>query len=320
MSAPVINLDNFEKDEFSSVPFVLTSPKSLRACRQLSIRPSELIYLPLDYFETKFSHSTQLKCNEMFANYENRRQKLIETCRKERNRLILLEEGHQRNPNQFILCGTSIGNVNESKVPFSKTSISEDCRIRALSAESKMEDYQNNKSMLNRKEFVRERSGLLRRQETEKQKQAQKVECCRLTEQRSRLASQMRQQKPVTRHSQGSPRAGRYTQIPRNIELAKPGNAPQIPILSAEGAQNGIQLKNLKEAEEAKRIATMETARQREANAKRVAEAKETHLVEARRLAQEASRLREEIRRTYQLDSSDKVAKDGILQQKQILN
>ncbi|VDL18456.1 unnamed protein product [Hymenolepis diminuta] len=76
------------------------------------------------------------------------------------------------------------------------------------------------------------------------------------------------------------------------------------------GIRHRAQIERAKQMEEEKRIVAMETASRHEDQAKRIAEEKELHILETRRLAHEAARLREEIRRTYQLDSFEKVVKE----------
>ncbi|KAM3179577.1 hypothetical protein ACTXT7_000312 [Hymenolepis weldensis] len=161
--------------------------------------------------------------------------------------------------------------------------------------------------MLYRRQLIRERNALLRKQEIDKQKQAQKEECCRISERRARSASQMRQRKacsethvPFSTASQ----CVRKTECTRFIDSANLSSQFDGEI------RHRAQIERLKQVEEEKRKVAMETASRHDDQVNRIAEEKELHILETRRLAHEAAHLREEIRRTYQLDSFEKAAKE----------
>lgn len=52
-----INLDNF--DENNTRPPILTSPRSIEACRMLGVEPENLVKRPVEYFFTRSIHSSQ---------------------------------------------------------------------------------------------------------------------------------------------------------------------------------------------------------------------------------------------------------------------
>jgi hypothetical protein len=69
-----IDIDNFELDEFRDEKFVLTSPRSLEACAQLSIRPTELLPITLNDVRDEYTfnsrNSTHLTLEQLLSKKE----------------------------------------------------------------------------------------------------------------------------------------------------------------------------------------------------------------------------------------------------------
>ncbi|XP_011402805.2 PREDICTED: uncharacterized protein LOC105312116 [Amphimedon queenslandica] len=89
LSEEKITLFNFEHPKFKETRYVLTSPRSLRACANLGLKPSELLPQSLDEFSVS-EQTRPLKGSYLTAAYENfereRRTKLLK-ARKERHRI-----------------------------------------------------------------------------------------------------------------------------------------------------------------------------------------------------------------------------------------
>eukprot|EP00051_Salpingoeca_urceolata_P020087 m.298736 g.298736 ORF g.298736 m.298736 type:complete len:449 (+) comp19538_c0_seq3:487-1833(+) len=89
----LLTLDNFEDDELSAgAPFVLTSPRSLRACANLGIRPADLLRRHRRDFEQLYQAAGRSlppqKLDKMYAEYEGRRRDLLQQARAERRNII----------------------------------------------------------------------------------------------------------------------------------------------------------------------------------------------------------------------------------------
>jgi hypothetical protein len=50
-----IDLDNFEQPQFQAAPYILTSPRSLRACAKHAIRPVDLLPRSVEDFERMYA-------------------------------------------------------------------------------------------------------------------------------------------------------------------------------------------------------------------------------------------------------------------------
>lgn len=85
-----INLDNF--DELNSAPPILTSPRSIEACRMLGIEPEDLVQRPLEYFFARSVHSRAADDAELVEKrairHERSRQIQLRNARAQRHELI----------------------------------------------------------------------------------------------------------------------------------------------------------------------------------------------------------------------------------------
>lgn len=87
-----IDLYNFEDERFSSEDYVLTSPRSLEACRRLLIKPAELLYKPLAAFQGEVYDGASLRAvYDKYDYHERERQNKIRACRLERDNIITQE-------------------------------------------------------------------------------------------------------------------------------------------------------------------------------------------------------------------------------------
>ncbi|KAF6212788.1 hypothetical protein GE061_010497 [Apolygus lucorum] len=93
MSVPNLNLINFEHPASKSSKYILTSPKSLKACQKAGIKPVELLYKSLEDVKRevgrKDAHST-------YQELEKERQQKLDTCRRIRNELLMQGYPHFR--------------------------------------------------------------------------------------------------------------------------------------------------------------------------------------------------------------------------------
>uniref|UniRef100_A0A0A9YLJ4 Myosin-3 n=2 Tax=Lygus hesperus TaxID=30085 RepID=A0A0A9YLJ4_LYGHE len=98
MSVPHLNLINFEHPASRNSKYILTSPKSLKACQKAGIKPVELLYRSLDDVKRevgrKDAHST-------YQELEKERQQKLETCRRIRNELLMQGYPHFRTSNSL---------------------------------------------------------------------------------------------------------------------------------------------------------------------------------------------------------------------------
>jgi hypothetical protein len=98
-SSSLIDLYNFEEPQFERSQYILTSPRSLKACSQLKIKPVELLHKPFSEFETELK-SLGLSHTAIFAayqKYEKQRLDKLERARNKRQTLVANEET-QRDP------------------------------------------------------------------------------------------------------------------------------------------------------------------------------------------------------------------------------
>ncbi|XP_014280305.1 DNA ligase 1 [Halyomorpha halys] len=87
MSLPVLNLLNFEIPSANKCKYVLTSPRSLKACRKAGIKPVELLYKSASEFERKSGKKEDAQI--LFQAYEKERQRKLALCRAIRNQYLL---------------------------------------------------------------------------------------------------------------------------------------------------------------------------------------------------------------------------------------
>ncbi|XP_022183449.1 golgin subfamily A member 6-like protein 22 isoform X2 [Myzus persicae] len=89
MSSDVLDLTNFDTCGHLS-PFVLTSPRSLLACRKAKIKPNELLYKSAADISKDLDVSIKL-AYPVYQQHEKIRQEKLEACRQERNKLLHCE-------------------------------------------------------------------------------------------------------------------------------------------------------------------------------------------------------------------------------------
>ncbi|KAI5755008.1 hypothetical protein M8J77_013359 [Diaphorina citri] len=82
----LINLDNFESQEAINSPYVLTSPRSLKACKKAGVKPVELLYRTCQEIATELGISVNHVRN-IHHQQETERQRKLEMCRKMRDEL-----------------------------------------------------------------------------------------------------------------------------------------------------------------------------------------------------------------------------------------
>ncbi|CAI6346655.1 unnamed protein product [Macrosiphum euphorbiae] len=89
MSSDVLDLTNFDTCGHLS-PFILTSPRSLLACRKARIKPNELLYKSAADISKDLDVSIKL-AYPVYQQHEKIRQEKLEACRQERNKLLPCE-------------------------------------------------------------------------------------------------------------------------------------------------------------------------------------------------------------------------------------
>lgn len=89
VSAPQINLFNFEDPKFEDSKYVLTSPRSLEACARVGVKPVNLLYKPLsDFQEELLPQDIPLRTiYNVYDEHEHDRQRKLRLCRNERNKI-----------------------------------------------------------------------------------------------------------------------------------------------------------------------------------------------------------------------------------------
>uniref|UniRef100_A0A224XBB2 Putative myosin-3 n=1 Tax=Panstrongylus lignarius TaxID=156445 RepID=A0A224XBB2_9HEMI len=87
MNRPNLNLLNFELPQPLNCKYILTSPRSLKACRKAGVKPIELLYKSLSETERELGKKEGAK--ENYQEYEKERQRKLSICRKLRNDFIL---------------------------------------------------------------------------------------------------------------------------------------------------------------------------------------------------------------------------------------
>ncbi|CAB3370056.1 Hypothetical predicted protein [Cloeon dipterum] len=86
----LLTLDNFDCVEARDSPYVLTSPRSLEACKVLGIKPVELLYQSLEEVRQKLGESASLdRVISVYQNLERERRSKIEACKAVRDHLSL---------------------------------------------------------------------------------------------------------------------------------------------------------------------------------------------------------------------------------------
>ncbi|XP_059487085.1 coiled-coil domain-containing protein 177-like isoform X2 [Neocloeon triangulifer] len=99
-----LTLDNFDCVEARDSPYVLTSPRSLEACKILGIKPVELLYQSLGEVRQKLGDAASLdRVISVYQTLERERQSKLEACRAVRDHLSVdteadLKENHDPSP------------------------------------------------------------------------------------------------------------------------------------------------------------------------------------------------------------------------------
>ncbi|XP_014241769.1 synaptonemal complex protein 1-like [Cimex lectularius] len=87
MSLPNLNLLNFELPPSKHCKYVLTSPRSLKACRKAGIKPVDLLYKSLKDVEKELENKEEVQ--EKYNLHEKERQRKLGICRRIRNELLI---------------------------------------------------------------------------------------------------------------------------------------------------------------------------------------------------------------------------------------
>ncbi|XP_022208064.2 coiled-coil domain-containing protein 177 isoform X2 [Nilaparvata lugens] len=107
-----LNLLNFESAVASNCQYVLTSPRSLKACKQAGIKPVELLHRNLSDIEEELNLPREYAL-VLFDQYEKDRQAKLEICRKIRNKIISEENINIHRTLNFEIGGKSIASRKE---------------------------------------------------------------------------------------------------------------------------------------------------------------------------------------------------------------
>ncbi|XP_041644686.1 coiled-coil domain-containing protein 177 [Cheilinus undulatus] len=91
-----LDLNNFDSAEAEKSRYVLTSPRSLESCARLGIKPVELLIKSLNELIAEQQDLPFEAVRVMHESYEKERNKLLQMCREERERII--REGWGRWP------------------------------------------------------------------------------------------------------------------------------------------------------------------------------------------------------------------------------
>jgi len=84
-----ITLFNFEEPFAENSKYVLTSPRSLKACQVVGVKPVQLLCKPLSEFENEYNGRLSYDLIlERFQRHEQRRLGLLRRCRDERSKII----------------------------------------------------------------------------------------------------------------------------------------------------------------------------------------------------------------------------------------
>merc|ERR1712223_932976 len=94
-----LTLENFDQDDFvpEKCPYVLTSPRSIEACKIVGIRPVDLLPFRLEDArrELEVNGDFTLEALNVLRTAEDNRRELLEKCREVRNEIIQEEEQYQ---------------------------------------------------------------------------------------------------------------------------------------------------------------------------------------------------------------------------------
>nr|XP_053636091.1 coiled-coil domain-containing protein 177-like [Cherax quadricarinatus] len=91
-----LDLYNFDLPQHQDCAYILTSPRSLEACRRLSIKPVELLYISRDDYEAAHPEQSLQERLVTYHSLERRRLKRLREARELRDRLLVDEERRVR--------------------------------------------------------------------------------------------------------------------------------------------------------------------------------------------------------------------------------
>lgn len=83
-----LDLNNFDSVEAERSRYVLTSPRSLESCARLGVKPVELLIKSLNELVAEKRDMPFEAVRVMHESYEKERMKLLQTCQRERERII----------------------------------------------------------------------------------------------------------------------------------------------------------------------------------------------------------------------------------------
>ncbi|KAM3855962.1 coiled-coil domain-containing protein 177 [Vipera latastei] len=92
--SPMLHLDlyNFDCPEAQGSRYVLTSPRSLEACARCAVKPVELLARPLNELIKEAPGRSMRVASGLYEAYEMDRQRKLQQCRQERERIIREEK------------------------------------------------------------------------------------------------------------------------------------------------------------------------------------------------------------------------------------
>lgn len=83
-----LNLYNFENSSARDSPYVLTSPRSLEACRKAGCKPVELLHKTIEEYQEDLGALAPAEVFQLYQNEERHRLNKLETCRAIRRELM----------------------------------------------------------------------------------------------------------------------------------------------------------------------------------------------------------------------------------------
>ncbi|XP_069975396.1 coiled-coil domain-containing protein 177 [Penaeus vannamei] len=98
MKDPGVKLDlyNYDLPQYESCPYILTSPRSLEACKRLGIKPVELLQKSREEFQAAHPEMSLEEALVAFHRQERNRLKRLREARDLRDRLLVAEERRAR--------------------------------------------------------------------------------------------------------------------------------------------------------------------------------------------------------------------------------
>ncbi|XP_068200778.1 calponin homology domain-containing protein DDB_G0272472-like [Palaemon carinicauda] len=107
-----LDLYNYDLPEYGDCPYILTSPRSLEACRRLNIKPVELLQVSREDFD---ANHQDLSLEDRVVTYhrkERQRLKCLGEARSLRDRLVLNEERRARRYEQTPTSGDAVHGID----------------------------------------------------------------------------------------------------------------------------------------------------------------------------------------------------------------